>query len=243
MNDSDLKKDQYTIGPAASGDNQNNIVCSDAKGNVLFNVSGTQFLDTKGKAIGEVKEGQNQSHEIYDGAGKLLGNIAQQKGQITLNDASNKPLAMATKDNNSGAFNITTPDGKSNIATVTVEGNGQQQGGGRGGFGGISQILGGGGMGQGFGMGNQNTQNTGQARLNISVQSQTIKPLLLLTFAYSLPHMLGQGGNKRRIGMGGMGSAMMMGGVASMLLGGLLGGRSGGGGVGGPRIPRMPRIR
>jgi hypothetical protein len=77
MNDSDLKKDQYTIGPDSSDQSSNSIVCSDTKGNVLFKVSGTQFLDNKGKVIGEVKQRQNQSHEIYDGAGKLLGSIAQ----------------------------------------------------------------------------------------------------------------------------------------------------------------------
>ncbi len=235
MDDSNLKRDMYVIAPSSDGNDSNSMVCSDSKGSTLFKISGDQFIDTKGKVISQTKQAQQSSTEIYDGANKLLGKIMQQRGQSTLNDASGNAIAKAST--NSGSINITSPDGNSTIATVTVEGGSQQgrMGGGfGGGMGGMGGILG--GMG---GMGQQRGQST-PSKVTVSVQSQSISAVLLLSFAYSLSKTLGGGGRRRGIGgmMGGM--------AAGMLLGGLLGGGLGnmGGGSGNtPRMPRIPRIR
>lgn len=239
MDSSNFKSDKYTIGLATSGNYANSTVCSDQSGSVLFKVSNSQFIGTDGQTIGQIKQGQ-QGIEMYDGSRKLLGSASQKNGKATLNDASNKTVAVATKNSNSSGFNITAPDGKSGIATVSVAGSAQQgRQNSRGGFGG-GMFGGMGGMGGGMfggmgrGMGQQNNQNS-QGDITISVQRQTLTPLLLLAFAYSLPKLLGRGGQQGRRRMGGMG-AMGAGAILGGLLGGL--GRGGGGSGGGRRKGR-----
>ncbi len=228
MAGSDLKSDTYTIGQAA-GNNNADIVCSDANGNVLFKVTGDQashqFVDNDGKTIGQVKQDQQaRGLEIYDASNKLVGSVSQQQQNFALNDASNKAIAIATRGNNSNGFNITSPDSKTNIATMSVQGNAQQ---GRGGLaGGLLNEMGMGGMMGGMGgRGMQNSQNA-QKRFSISVQNQSLPPLLLLAFAYSLSRQPGTGGQQKRGGMGGLGGGGLLG--AGMILGGLAGGLGGG---------------
>jgi hypothetical protein len=237
MVDSDLKSDKYTIGQAA-GNNTEGIVCSDANGNVLFKVTGDEtshhFIGSDGRTIGQVRQDrQAKGLEIYDASNKLVGSVAPQQQYFTLNDASGKAIAIATKTGRSNGFDITSPDSKTDIATISVDFNAQQQGrGGLGGGMGMGGIMGG-GMG---GMGRMQNNQNAQKRFTISVQNQTLDPFLLLAFAYSLSRQPGAGGGQqRRGGMGGMGGVGMLGG--GMILGGLLGGMGGGlgGGMGGRR--------
>lgn len=236
MNDSDLKSDNYTIGPSNQQSGTSNApmdtVCLNSKGGMLFKIANEQFIDSKGKTIGQIKQGQQaQSLEIYDDSNKLIGTMVQQKGQAVLNDASAKAIASASRNANSSGFNITGPDGKDGIAIVTVNSPGQQQSQGQsdGLAGALERGLFGGGMGR------QNSQQAGQRSLSISMQGQKIKPLLLLAFAYSLPKLMGQQGNQRRGGMRSMGMGMLGGAAAGALLGGALGGGFSGGGLSGGR--------
>jgi hypothetical protein len=232
MEDSDLKSDNYTIGPrapAGAGSGTSETVCADGKGNALFKVDGNQqFVDNNGKTIAQIKQGQQQGVEIYDDSGKLIGSVAFQQGQALLNDASNKGIASASKSGSSNGFNITSPDGKSGIATVTLNTTGNQGGGGGGLAGKLESEF----LGHGLGMGGENNQNRNQQMtLNISVQQQgALKPLLLLAFAVSLTKLLGQGSGQKRGGMRSMGVGMLGGAAAGMLFGGL-------GGSVGKKIP------